>query len=141
MLLLLVCAALSTVFLNTLLLLVYGSLSVASSCASGVIFNMRLRLPAPLCVPTLLRPLVLNRCTGGEAGRALRTGTEGLRWLLYDIDGKRAKFPDAVYKSIETLLPKSYEGTEDSSGQLLELWAGKNCTRAGWTSVHQLVEN
>jgi len=54
-------------------------------------------------------------------------------------DGKRAKYPETVYNSIETLLPKAYEGKE--GGKLLELWAGKDCTRAGWTSVHQLAQN
>jgi hypothetical protein len=54
-----------------------------------------------------------------------------------------------VYTAIETLLPTAYVPSKpdpstaaDSSPasppcQLLQLWAGKNDARAGWTMVHQ----
>jgi hypothetical protein len=70
--------------------------------------------------------------------------------VLTAADGRRTKPPASVYTAIETLLPTAYvpsnvdpSTSADSSPaspppcQLLQLWAGKNDARAGWTMVHQ----
>ena len=52
-------------------------------------------------------------------------------------DGRRTQAPDSVYTAIETLLPTAY--VPCAASQLLQLWAGKDAARAGWTMVHQPV--
>ncbi|KAK3277794.1 hypothetical protein CYMTET_14222 [Cymbomonas tetramitiformis] len=54
-------------------------------------------------------------------------------------DGRRTEEVPQVYKTIETLLPLSQQNFKKGDhGQFLELWAGKDSKRAGWTKVHEI---
>mmetsp|Transcript_7895 Transcript_7895/g.10684 ORF Transcript_7895/g.10684 Transcript_7895/m.10684 type:complete len:261 (+) Transcript_7895:45-827(+) len=90
-------------------------------------------------LPLSHRTLLIFRCKVLE-GKSIELRHQRSPDVVMDVmvsseDGKRLKQPEAVYKAIETLLPKGYDGT--CNGQFLELWAEKEYTRPGWTTVHQ----